>query len=148
MMRFIAQAAVILFLAACAPLPVPSAWTIQTSATAGTALVYQEGESVSVRFACRRNPVDFYVQPGDFSAVAGDPPLILRSGAASVSLQTRAIPGGPDIVEGTAPMSAGVVALMESPEPLTLSYGTQDRTLPASDAGLRARFVAACRQAR
>ena len=134
-------------LSACADGLSASEWDMQASATAGTALVFNEGEADEVRIACRRGPAEIYVRPVGFMAAPGDAPLHLRAGAEAIALDVLAIPGGSKAIEAKGPLTPGFFTFMESGQPIHLEYAGQRRALPAPNAQLRTDFTRACRQA-
>lgn len=135
-------------LSACAaPPPVPTSWTLQTSATAGTALTFHDGSEERLRVACRRKPADLLVVPGGFRVEAGSPPLRIEAGAASLELPTFSAPGPANAIEATGPLTPGATAFIASGAPIRLIYGDQRQAIPAPDPATRKAFLTACQAA-
>ena len=140
--------AIVSALGACAMTPpLPRPWSLQNSATAGAALIYHDGEEEALRMMCRRNPADFLVVPDGFVAAPGNATLTLQTEGAELRLSASALPGMSNAVEAKGPLTQGIVALIASGAPITISYGDQTATIPAPDPSSREAFITACRAA-
>jgi hypothetical protein len=125
-------------LAACAtvrPEPAPS-WTVQASATAGSALIAADARGEVLRIACRRNPADLYVASPRLDDRA---PVTLQVGDERFELAAR---------DGaaTAPIPPALPAALMAGGAIALGQGrTRLGPYPAPDAKTVAAFAIACR---
>lgn len=134
----------LLALAGCATVPVSrqGGWTLQASATAGSALVWGDHQGREpLRIACRRNPADLYVASDIAPPATG--PVTLRVDEASFALTpTRDEPR----LAATAPMPDALPAALMSAKAVRLTHdGGRAGPFPAPNAKIAAAFAIACR---
>ena len=130
-------------LAACATTPdgPRGRWALQTSATAGSALIVEDGQGEALRIACRRNPADLFVTSGRLNGADG--PVALHVGEQIFPLGPPA--EGPALT-ATAPIPPGLAAALMSGGVVSLDQA--DRRLgpyPTPDSKTVAAFAIACR---
>lgn len=128
--------------AGCATLDRPSSgdWTMQASATAGSAVVWTEDGVEVLRLACRRNPADLLVTSARLGPAE---PVRLRVGGATFPLTPQA--GAPVLLaEGAIPET--LPAALTSGGAIAVTSGRRRLgPYPALDPQTAAAFAIACR---
>lgn len=130
-------------LAACASTPdAPQGrWALQASATAGSALIVEDGQGEALRIACRRDPADLFVTTSRLSGAAGAP--VLRVGEHTFPLGD---PGEGPALTATAPIPPGLPAALMSGGIVSLDQGGRRLgPYPTPDSKTVAAFAIACR---
>ena len=128
--------------AGCATVDRPSAgsWTMQASATAGSAMVRVEAGVEVLRLACRRNPADLLVT-AERLRPAG--PVSLRIGGATFGLTPQA--GAPMLV-AAGPIPETLPAALMGGGPIVVTSGSRRLgPFPALAPQTAAAFAIACR---
>lgn len=137
-------AAAALLVAGCSPSAPPAAdgaWTMQVSATAGSALVWKEAGKEALRIACRRNPADLLASTPKLAGRPG--PVRLRIGDASFDLQSE---GEAPLLSATGPIPQDLPAALVSSQAMSLQQDGQSVTSArAPDPALAQAFAKACR---
>lgn len=136
-----------LVVAACATTQAPSpparsAWRVQSSATAGAALVLSGGGGEDVlRLACRRAPSDLYLASDRLKPARG--PVTLQVGEHSFTLQ--AVAEGAHLA-AVAPIPDALPSALMNSGAIRVSAGAQHlEGLPTPEGTVVAAFVIACR---
>ena len=134
-----------------APAPsIPAAalsWGLQSSATAGAALVHADEVGAEVlRIACRRNPADVHVEAAKLERIDSEERVTLGAGTELLTLV--ATPGTPEgvAVTATGQLTPAFLEAVERGDRISVAYGaTQFGPLPSVPDAVRAAFVTACR---
>ena len=125
----------------------PLSWGVQSSATAGTALVHADEAGVEVlRIACRRNPADLYVLAPKLTRVGSEERLTLGAGSELVTMVASPTTPEEAPVEATGQLTPSFLDAVARGDRISVAYGaTQFGPLPSVPDAVRAAFVAACR---
>lgn len=119
-------------------------WRLQTSATAGAALVYTDADDAELlRLACRRSPADLYAALPTFTRIASEDRLTIGVGEALATLVVSM--EGPDtgLIATGQPQRAIMAPLLEG-KPVGVSYGARQLMLQAPPRPVSQAFVEAC----
>ena len=135
----------VLALSACSSQPpgqAPGTWAIQTSATAGSALIYSEHGDESLRIACRRNPVDVLVTTPRLPGQTG--PAHLQIGDTRVDLVAT---GDEPVLVATGRLDAAFAAAMASGDSISVHRSpTESAVFHRPDATTANTFASLCRE--
>lgn len=131
------------------PAQAAEAWSLDASATAGTAAVLSyPGGAERLRIACRRSPAELYVEAPTIARIGSEERLTLGAGDELATLVAQVVdapPEAPLTARGTLP--AAWIEAMAAGRPLAVTYGATSLSLPPLPADTRAAFAEACRQA-
>lgn len=145
-MRTAAAIAALLGLAACATAPdgpPPAKWALQASASAGSALILEDGQGEALRMACRRSPADLMVMTNRLRSSGA--PVVLRIGEETFSLAAQGEAAG---LAAVAPVPPALAATLMSGNAVSLSQDSRSiGPFTAPDQQTAAAFAIACRAA-
>ncbi len=128
-------------IAACGP--TPADWRVQSSATAGTAIILRARGS-EVRIACRRNPADVYVEADGLDGRSGDQMLTLRSGGHTVMLPVISNERG---VAAAGPVTEPLLFMLNGSAGFEVEYGGRAVRTSALNETARNALAIACARA-
>lgn len=123
------------------------AWTLETSATAGTALVHRDAGGAEVfRLACRRGPPDLYATLPGLTRIDSEDRLTLGAGD-QLAVFVVSMEGPAQGLRAEGARDPAFLAALTSGGPIAASYGARQVSLPPPPADARAAFAAGCREA-
>ncbi|HEX2561540.1 hypothetical protein [Phenylobacterium sp.] len=123
-------------------------WRLEASATAGSALVFSDGDGIErLRLVCRRGPAEFVAQAADVQPIGSEERFTLGVGETLFTLVADVSSGLP-FVEAKAPLSPALIAALGSGQPIAANYGaTNLGPHPPPQREVRDAFIRACEQA-
>ena len=123
------------------------AWTLETSATAGTALVHQDAGGAEVfRLACRRGSPGLYAALPGLTRIDSEDRLTLGAGD-QLALFVVSMEGPAQGLRADGARDPAFLAALTRGGPIAASYGARQISLPPPPAEARAAFAAGCREA-
>ena len=129
-----------LALAACTDSAPSGQWTMQSSATAGSALVLTQNGSEALRIACRRNPADLLVTTPRLAGRRG--PARLEIGDTAFKLRSA---GDEPVLSATGPLTAALPLAMASGRAISVHQaGAATAAFPPPERKIAEAFASAC----
>ncbi|HEY8616915.1 hypothetical protein [Phenylobacterium sp.] len=137
---------VALAVAGCASLPAPrptaanGAWTLQASATAGSALVWTDSRGEGLRIACRRNPADLWLATPRLKGTPGA--VWLATGGDTFQLTAE---GVAPVLSAVGPVPETLPSAITAGGGLGVRQGPRALAFPSPDPKTATAFAIACR---
>lgn len=124
--------------------PAAGDWTFEPETAEGRRLIFHIGQADEVIIACR--DANMLIEVRDFRVIGSEDRLTVGAGGNATPLVAD-IELNEDGVVATGPKDNALVGVLSLGQPIGLSYGASQRTLPPVPADLARVFSDACPQA-
>lgn len=126
------------------PAPAEPRWTLETSATAGTALVRADAAGGEVlRVACRANPPELYAAVPGVQRIGSEDRLTLGAGP-ELAVFVVSMDGPPEGLRATGQFQPAFIDALAAGRDVGVSYGARQMTLPPPPRETASAFAAKC----